>query len=1025
MLSLRGNRHESYSDSDDDSYSSFDESMQSFQTPDVAGSASQSINAAQSSGNMRRQHDFLKRDSDGDQNSSDDMDDTTIVSKLQRTIDSVDKNSYDLMSAVRSKDWKSAINIQEEMIKSSAYINSQGAPAPYSFLSALKFSWEFFQQGNSKTSDDDASDFITDLRQETPKELRKSLSDFHRTVKEKYDEYASKIERMDDDEEDGEESEESDTELEKFLELSESANGGSLDDASIAAMLGDKSGFSLSSFFTNEELSEESIMSKIQELRLKISGGLTEKSAKENEKILKRMKRSRNVYFSVALQSILSEVERLGLFPKSQVVLCALLFADCFGERRKNAIQKHIFKDFTALSETFPSLNFTRLTALDESEQKLESSPAKDSITLRQWMMAAEYFVRYLSIIGKNDDLLAVIIQQEELIRSGRTPSAGESSFGMEISGALLSPFTLALRLMEEYVEVLRATELHEKSYLGWLQAESILLFVIDSTLRLYEKVSLRGKLAEEHHHHTQLIASNALFLLHYRTADVHAQIYDRYYKNLLTDASYIKRDISTSMQALVGLFASSKTGSVSSLELRAVLYYIHNLAINNDLRGAVSIFHSARCDDRIKEMASEHTVDSAEDSARIDAENLTRVMYNRVLAVIGTALFQQGRVQQAGQYLLALYLPIAQQWATSQYGIFTKELLLAQLSLKHQTALRFSSLPSLQGEKHSEPTMSIGALQASLEKTLQPSMKTHIEEAYLPPHLHLNSELLDCIFFVFCMMHHDNTQRRGANRYSNDPKLYKSFLHGYERQNFLNSPKTNKDLIYAAIVAFRAMDWKTCCTRIGEIPIFDALFKNDQTSQGRLELETTIKTECLKKFLQNARGVFSCMEVEHLAQKFGITAKEVRQCIFRMLAHRELHGFFTTADEAVFKFDHSHHSALQRAILQLSERVLSTVEGFQRAQEFKHMQSLYGHSDSFSKGKLNFRNRQQGRGRMPYDGGANAEEHRMHPDGGSAMSEFPTQRNNEPRKLRGGTVRHAPAKNPFATLRGNRFISR
>ena len=1026
MLSLRGNRQESYSDSDNDSYSSFDESMQSYQVSEQTDTKSKSEKTLQASGNQRRQHDFLKRDSDGDQNSSDDMEDTTIVSKLQRTIDAVDKSSYDLISSVRASDWKTAMNIQEDMIKNVLYIGSQGTSVPYSFLSALKFTREFFSQEVEVKEEEDATDFFSQLRQDTSKDLRKSLSDFHRAVQELNTEYASKIEKMDDDESDEEGSGDSDTELENFFKLTDSSSGNALDDASLAVMLGEKDGISLSSFFSNEELSEESIMNKVQELRLKISGSITEKSAKDNDKILKRMKRSRNVYFSVALQSILSEVERLGLFPKSQVLLCALLFADCFGERRKNTIQKHIYKDHRAIAEAFPSLKLNRLFNLDECDSTDQKSD-RDSITLRQWITAAEYFVRYLSIILRNNDLLTLIIQQEEIIRKGQTASnTASQGFGMEASGALLSPFTLASRLMEEYVEVLRGTELHEKNYLGWLQVESILLFVIDRTLCLYEKCNLRGSLANEHHHNTLLIASNMMYLLHYRTSDVHAQIHDRYYKVLNTNAakSYIKRDLSETIQSVVSLFDTAKSAEFPYLGLRATLYQIHHLAINNDMKTAISLFHKARCDDRIKELASQHHTESTGGDSRADAENLTRVMYNRVLAVIGTALFQKGKIQQAGQFLLALYLPVAQQWTTSQYGIFTKELLLAQLSLQHSTALRFSSLPSLQGEKHAEPTVNLGALQANLDKTMLPSWKTNIEEVYLPPHLHLNSELLDGIFYVYCMIYQDTSSRRGANRHANEPKLYRSFLHSYERQNFLNQPKSNKDLIYASIVAFRNVDWKTCCARLSEISFFEGLFLSDEASNGRIELHTTLKIECMKKFLQSARGVFSSIEVTHLSEKFDVPELEVRKCIRRMIAHRELHGKFAGSEENVFDFDHSHHSALRRAVLQLSERVLGTVEGLQKSQEFKHMQALYNNSDSFGKGSLNFRNRQRGRGK-PHEGGSHLDDNRPQFDGGQSMSDFPMRNQNEPRKIRGGTIRNAPARNPFATLRGNRFISR
>ena len=1011
MLSLRGNREDSYSDSDDASYSSFDESMDNFRVSDTRA---KSDGSQVTTGSFRRAHDFLKRDDDKDENSSDGMEDTNIVSRLQRFVDSIDKHSYELMSSVRSRDWKAALTALEELKKNVSYLDSQGARVPYSFLSGLKFTQDFFAQpAQAGEEGDEPVDALSQIRHETPKELRKTLSDFQRDIKALCEERAQQIERMDDEDSDADDgSDDSDVDLEEMLRLgSEGPAGEALDETLAAAVLGGKDGFSLSTLLASQELSEASIINKVQELRLKLAGGIAEKSSKDSDKRLKRMKRSRSVLFSLAMQSILREVEAAGRFPKSQALLCALLFADCFGERRQESVQKRVYKDLRALGELFPSMRLATLATVDEAAEGARHAKHQRA-TVRQWLMAAEYLNRYLSVLEAHPDVTKLVLSHDE---------TSSTQFGIEMSTSLLLPFTLASRITEEYLEAVRATELHEASYLGWLRIESILLFLLERTLRLY----VAREPAAAHLEHTLHLSDSMLFLLHYRSSDVHAELYDRYYAPTAAAKAFVQRDLTASILSLRGIsHAPRVSADFPSIALRSSLYLIHHHAANGRVEEATRLFRTARCDEQVKALARARASPTREASTQQEAQSRTRVAYNRVLAAIATALFRRGQVQPAGEFLTALFVPQAHQGPPGHHSIYTKELLLAQLSLRHGTAIRFSAVPSMEGTGNTEPVVEHRAVRGTLERFLLPAWKTAVEDVYLPPHLHLNVELLDCIFFVYCMLYQEVSNRRGANRFATEPRVYRGFLNSYERQSFLNDPVTNKDLVYAAVAAFRTADWERCCDRLREVPLFRAVLAD---APALLALTTTIKTECLKKFMLGARGILANVRVEHLSTKFTLPADEARRIISQMVVRREIYGAFADETETAFVFDHAQHTPLQKSVLQLSEKVVGTIDCAQKAQEYKHVQKLYTFPDAFGKGAFFNRNRHRGRGRGGHDGPSgsfNADDNRLVADG-SAMPADSGPNAMDHRRVRGGTIRNTPLRNPFATLRGNRYVSR
>ena len=256
------------------------------------------------------------------------------------------------------------------------------------------------------------------------------------------------------------------------------------------------------------------------------------------------------------------------------------------------------------------------------------------------------------------------------------------------------------------------------------------------------------------------------------------------------------------------------------------------------------------------------------------------RVQYNRCIMQIAIAAFRIGNIAYAGQSLLNIY-------SLNKY----KELVAqAQDRRRQETGLRHN---------------------------------------YVPPHMHINTEITDAIYFIYCMLFHDYSRRK-------EFQVYRIFVTSMQRQHFLGPPESSRERIYAAISAFRKADWETSVSHIRAIGGWKAIGLDTGATEKLLDpLFQTIKLECLKNFLAHHRGYYGNIGLNDLVAKFGLDIATVRKKLTRMILSRELYGSFNPGMTHLH-IGSSHHTVHEKTLLYLMDRVQQLSELTERAQDQK-----------------------------------------------------------------------------------------
>jgi translation initiation factor 3 subunit C len=210
-------------------------------------------------------------------------------------------------------------------------------------------------------------------------------------------------------------------------------------------------------------------------------------------------------------------------------------------------------------------------------------------------------------------------------------------------------------------------------------------------------------------------------------------------------------------------------------LRTRAILYHVYNHA----LRGS---YYEAR-----DMMLLSHLQDTISQT-----DISTQVLYNRALVQIGLCAFRLGMLDEAESCLQDIF-------ATGH----VKELLA-------QGVQRFGA-----GNPEQE----------KLERQRQ-----------LPFHMHINLELLECVYLVCAMLTEIPSMAKANNlaeaRKRINSKPFRRLLDFGDRQAFVGPPENTRDYIVSASKALLNNDWQLCQKRICEIKIWDLMPESERIKE-------------------------------------------------------------------------------------------------------------------------------------------------------------------------------------------------
>ncbi|XP_013399925.1 eukaryotic translation initiation factor 3 subunit C isoform X2 [Lingula anatina] len=298
------------------------------------------------------------------------------------------------------------------------------------------------------------------------------------------------------------------------------------------------------------------------------------------------------------------------------------------------------------------------------------------------------------------------------------------------------------------------------------------------------------------------------------------------------------------------------------------------------------------------------------------------QILYNRAMVQLGLCAFRQGMIKDAHHCLVDI-----------QSGGRAKELLAQGLLLQRQH------------ERTPE--------QEKIEKRRQ-----------MPYHMHINLELLECVYLVSAMLmeipymaaHEFDARRRMIS------KNFHHVMRVSERNPLVGPPESMREHIVAASKAMKVGDWKACRDyAINEKmnkKVWD-LFQN--TAETCEMIVSKIQEESLRTYLFTYSSVYDSLSMDNMAEMFELPKATVHSIISKMIINEELMASLDEPTQTVV-MHRTEPTRLQSLALQLAEKVATLVENNERIMEQK-MGSFFTYQKQGQQGGFQGRGDRQNRG--------------------------------------------------------------
>ncbi|MCJ1281293.1 Translation initiation factor 3 subunit c [Xylographa opegraphella] len=270
-----------------------------------------------------------------------------------------------------------------------------------------------------------------------------------------------------------------------------------------------------------------------------------------------------------------------------------------------------------------------------------------------------------------------------------------------------------------------------------------------------------------------------------------------------------------------------------------------------------------------------------------------TQILFNRTLVQVGLCAFRAGLVYESQNTLLEIC------------GSGRQKELLAQ---------------GVMIQRYSQVTPE----QERLERQRQ-----------LPFHMHINLELLECVFLTCSMLleipllaqtgSSPDIKKRVIS------KNYRRLLEFHERQIFTGPPENTRDHIMQASRALAAGEWKKAVELINSIKIWELMVQSEKI---KAMLSEQIQEEGLRTYLFTYAPFYDTLAVSTLAAMFEISERKVAAVVSKMISHEELAAALDQVNSAIIFRKGVELSRLQSLALTLSDKASGLIEANERTLE-------------------------------------------------------------------------------------------
>jgi len=217
----------------------------------------------------------------------------------------------------------------------------------------------------------------------------------------------------------------------------------------------------------------------------------------------------------------------------------------------------------------------------------------------------------------------------------------------------------------------------------------------------------------------------------------------------------------------------------------------------------------------------------------------------------------------------------------------------------------------------------------------VSPEQERLERQRQLPFHLHINLELLECVYLTCSMLLEIPLLAQTGS--SPDlkkriiSKTYRRMLEYHERQIFTGPPENTRDHVMQASKALAAGEWKKATEYIHSIKIWE-LVSNQESIKSMLS--SRIQEEGLRTYLFTYAPFYDTLSVSTLSSMFELPDRRVAAIVSAMISHEELAAALDQVNSSIIFRKGVELSRLQSLALTLSDKASGLIESNERTLE-------------------------------------------------------------------------------------------
>ena len=507
------------------------------------------------------------------------------------------------------------------------------------------------------------------------------------------------------------------------------------------------------------------------------------------------------------------------------------------------------------------------LSVLIPTRFDMIGSSAQAYMSQEQWKAAEADFSRLLKTLASNTDYILVEDDPEIWDEEEGHPPITDGYY--KVPGSIVS---LAERLDDELTRSLRQIDPHTQEYIDRLTFEQSLYNDLVATQCYLESTTQRGRPGHDGDRLHRVVIRRLEHIYFKPTSVIKVNedqawaALPKHLESNITPAG-TSDDTIGPVERLCKYLLKASDGNIKA---RAMLCLVFATALQDHFARARNLMLMSHLTETINTHSAE-----------------TQILYNRAVVQIGLCAFRDGRVQESQSILQEIC------------GSGRQQELLGQGFARH---------------RYSQAT---------------PEQERQNEQRRLPFHMHVNLELLECVYLTGSMLlevpllaqveYAPSLSKRVVS------KTFRRMYEASERQIFQAPPETTRDHIIGAGKALAAGEWQKAIALIEKISIWQLLGEKRAPITEKLNMQ--IKEAGIRTYLFTNAQNYTTLSIEMLGAQFELEPAEVTKIVSQVIGSDQVAAVIDATNNAVVFNEGAALSSLQAQSIELAEKAMSLVD--------------------------------------------------------------------------------------------------